>query len=62
MARDSKYPRFDAADYLEDLDEEALREVLWKPKDSLIKQYQHLFSLNNVELEFTPEAMLEVVR
>ena len=48
--------------YLEDLDEEALREVLWKPKDSLIKQYQHLFSLNDVELEFTPEAMLEVVR
>lgn len=48
--------------YLEDLSEEMLVEILWKPKSSLIKQYQHLFSLNGVELEFTEDAMLEVVR
>jgi ATP-dependent Clp protease ATP-binding subunit ClpX len=48
--------------YLEDLDEDALVEILWKPKTSIVKQYQHLFSLNDVELEFTEAAMREVVR
>jgi len=48
--------------YLEDLSEEMLVEILWKPKTSIIKQYQHLFSLNDVELEFTEDAMREVVR
>lgn len=48
--------------YLEDLSEEMLVEILWKPKTSLIRQYQHLFSLNDVELEFTEDAMREVVR
>ncbi|OKL47457.1 ATP-dependent protease ATP-binding subunit ClpX [Boudabousia liubingyangii] len=34
-----------------------LARVLTEPKNALVKQYQHLFALDNVELEFTPEAI-----
>lgn len=44
------------------LDEEALYEILWKPKNSLVKQYKKLFELENVNLRFTPEAMRAIVR
>jgi len=44
------------------LDEDALYEILWKPKNSLIKQYKRLFELEKVNLRFTPEAMRAVVR
>ena len=47
---------------LEDLDEDALVEILWKPKNSLIKQYKRLFELENVKLEVTEEAMRAIVR
>ncbi|MCB9541777.1 MAG: ATP-dependent Clp protease ATP-binding subunit ClpX [bacterium] len=46
----------------EQLDEEALYEILWKPKNSLVKQYKRLFELEKVNLRFTPEAMRAVVR
>lgn len=46
----------------ESLDEEALYEILWKPKNSLIKQYKRLFELEKVNLRFTPEAMRAIVR
>ena len=46
----------------EQLDEESLYEILWKPKNSLIKQYKRLFELEKVNLRFTPEAMRAVVR
>ncbi|MCB9544789.1 MAG: ATP-dependent Clp protease ATP-binding subunit ClpX [Myxococcales bacterium] len=46
----------------EQLDEEALLEILWKPKNSLIKQYKRLFELEKVNLEFTPEAKRAIVR
>ncbi|BCL66643.1 ATP-dependent Clp protease ATP-binding subunit ClpX [Haemophilus haemolyticus] len=42
---------------LSELDEEALVQILTQPKNALIKQYQALFGLENVELEFTPEAL-----
>ncbi|MCL2171247.1 MAG: ATP-dependent Clp protease ATP-binding subunit ClpX, partial [Defluviitaleaceae bacterium] len=39
------------------LNEEALRSILTKPKNALIKQYKHLLSLDEVDLEFTEEAV-----
>ena len=42
---------------LSELDEEALVQILTQPKNALTKQYQALFRLENVELEFTPEAL-----
>ncbi len=46
---------------LEDLDEPALKRILTEPKNALIKQYQKLFSLERVELEFSEEAIDQVV-
>ncbi len=42
---------------LNQLDEEALIRVLKEPKNSLLKQYQAMLKLDNVELEFTDEAL-----
>ncbi|OOF42559.1 ATP-dependent protease ATP-binding subunit ClpX [Rodentibacter rarus] len=42
---------------LSELDEEALVQILTQPKNALTRQYQALFSLENVELEFTSEAL-----
>ena len=47
---------------LQNLDEEALARVLKEPKNALIKQYQKLFSLDHVELEFTDEAVCEIAK
>jgi ATP-dependent Clp protease ATP-binding subunit ClpX len=45
---------------LEPLDEEALVEILTKPKNALVKQYQKMLELDDVELEFTEDALLEI--
>ena len=45
---------------VENLDRPALIEILTEPKNALVKQYEKLFDLDDVELEFTNEA-LEVV-
>lgn len=45
---------------LEPLDEEDLVDILTKPKNSLVKQYQKLLSLDEMTLEFTPEALKEI--
>jgi len=45
---------------VENLDRPALMEILTEPKNALVKQYQKLFELDGVELEFSPDA-LEVV-
>lgn len=45
---------------LEELDREALIDIVTKPKNALVKQYQRLFELDNVELEFETEA-LEII-
>ena len=42
---------------LEDLDKTALIEILTKPKNALIKQYQKLFGFENVKLQFTDDAL-----
>ena len=42
---------------LEPLDKEALVRVLTEPKNAIIKQYQQLFSMDGVELEFTSQAL-----
>jgi ATP-dependent Clp protease ATP-binding subunit ClpX len=43
--------------YLNPLDKSALRRILTEPKNALIKQYQHLFSLDGVELKFDAEVL-----
>ena len=45
---------------VENLDQKALMQILTEPKNALVKQYQKLFELDEVELEFSNEA-LEVV-
>ena len=42
---------------LEQLDKDALMRVLTEPKNAIIKQYQQLFSIDGVELEFTQGAL-----
>jgi ATP-dependent Clp protease ATP-binding subunit ClpX len=42
---------------LDPLDESVLVRILTEPKNALIKQYKQLFTLDNVELEFTDEAL-----
>lgn len=41
--------------YLNPLDRETLLNILTEPKNSLVKQYQKLFELEDIELEFAPE-------
>ncbi|WP_110111523.1 ATP-dependent protease ATP-binding subunit ClpX [Bacillus sp. CGMCC 1.16541] len=45
---------------LEQLDEDALIEILTKPKNALVKQYQKMLELDNVELEFEQGALAEI--
>jgi ATP-dependent Clp protease ATP-binding subunit ClpX len=46
---------------LEPLTDEAMLQVLTKPKNALIKQYQKLFSMEQCGLEFTHDALLGIV-
>ena len=39
--------------HLKDLDKEALINILTKPKNALIKQYEKMFDMENVKLTFT---------
>lgn len=45
---------------LDQLDEEALIRILKEPKNSLIKQYQKLFNIDNVSLEFQDDCLKEI--
>ena len=47
---------------LQNLDEEALIDILLKPKSALIKQYKKLFDMEDVELEFTPGAVKAIAK
>ncbi|PYV71828.1 MAG: ATP-dependent Clp protease ATP-binding subunit ClpX [Acidobacteria bacterium] len=47
---------------LEDLDETALIEILTRPKNAIVKQYQRLFEFENVRLKFSEEALRAVSR
>ena len=54
--------RMPIVSYLQPLDEEGLIRVLQEPKNSLVKQYQALFQMENCELRFTDEALLLIAR
>ncbi len=47
---------------LDDLDEEALKTILVDPKNALVKQYQRLFEMEDVELTFQDEALSGIAR
>ena len=47
--------------YLESLSPNALRDILWKPKNSQVKQYQKLLELDQVNLTFTDDALDAIV-
>ena len=47
---------------LEDLDEYALIEILTRPKNAIVKQYQRLFEFENVRLKFNDEALRAIAR
>jgi ATP-dependent Clp protease ATP-binding subunit ClpX len=47
---------------LEDLDEQALIDILTRPKNALAKQYQRLFDMENVHLTFTEDALRIVAK
>ncbi len=47
---------------LDDLDETALIQILTKPKNALVKQYQTLFKMEGVTLTFTDEALVQIAK
>jgi len=47
---------------LESLDEDTLVKILLEPKNSMVKQYRHLFRLDNIELIFEDDALRAVAK
>src|SRR2546430_16510973 len=47
---------------LEDLDEPALKRILTEPKNALVKQYQRLFEMENIDLTLAEEALGAISR
>ena len=47
---------------LDDLDEDALIQILTEPKNALVKQYQRLFEMEGAQLEFTDGALKAIVQ
>ncbi len=47
---------------LEQLNVDALVQILTEPKNALAKQYQKMLELDNVELEFEEEALVEIAK
>ena len=45
---------------LDTLDRDALVRILQEPKNALVKQYQTMFEMDNVKLNFEPEALVKV--
>jgi len=54
--------RFPVLAPLEPLDEAALIQILTEPKNALVRQYQKLFAYENVNLEFTEDALKRVAQ
>ncbi|WP_028842233.1 ATP-dependent Clp protease ATP-binding subunit ClpX [Thermodesulfovibrio yellowstonii] len=54
--------RFPVVATLNQLDEDALIEILTKPKNALVKQYQKLFSIDGVKLTFTDDALRAIAK
>lgn len=47
---------------LEPMNEETLVRIMMEPKNSIVKQYQALFRMDDVELDFTPEALKAIAK
>jgi ATP-dependent Clp protease ATP-binding subunit ClpX len=47
---------------LSDLDEEALCEILSRPRNALVKQYQRLFEMEGVQLDFSDDALRAIAQ
>ena len=47
---------------LQELDEAALIKILTEPKNAIIKQYQALFEMENVQLEFSELRLLQLLK
>ena len=47
---------------LEDLDEDALVEILTQPKNALVKQYERLFEMEEISVEFTEDALRRIAQ
>jgi len=47
---------------LEELDEDAMLNILTQPKNALVKQFKSLFAMDGIELEFSQDALKEIVR
>jgi ATP-dependent Clp protease ATP-binding subunit ClpX len=47
---------------LEELDEAAMKQILTEPKNALTKQYQKLFAMEGVDLEFRENALLAIAK
>ena len=47
---------------LHELDESALVKILTEPKNALVEQYRYLFNLDNVDIDFRDEALVEIAK
>ena len=47
---------------LKNLDEDALVKIITEPKNALLKQYESLFKMDDITLDFTPEAVRRVAQ
>lgn len=54
--------RFPVITNLEPLDKNAMLQILTKPKNAIIKQYQALFKLDNIDLSITEDVLKEIVK
>ena len=54
--------RLPVLSYMNPLDQATLRSILTDPKNALIKQYQKLFSMDNISLVFTSRALDYIVQ
>lgn len=54
--------RFPVVTAVQELSEEALKDILVKPKNAIVKQYKELFAEDDVDLEFSDEALLAIAK
>ena len=47
---------------LENLTEKLMKSILLEPKNSIIKQFKHLFKIDNIQLDFTNRAIDEIIK
>ena len=47
---------------LHELDEDALVRILQEPKNALVNQYKYLFNIDDVDLDFRTEALIEIAK